>query len=178
MSVGNITANATSASGNSRENLWFYQNLIIVLATGETTGGQYLLVELHAPPGDEVPVHVHAHEEEAFFVLEGQMTLWVGDEEPRVLNPGDYGIMPRNVAHCYRVTSSTPARVLAITSPAGFEGFVREVSSPAAEMRLPDPSPPPTPDRRLTLHPKQQFGALAAIARGRNSCLPHHSTLL
>lgn len=133
-----------------QNNRWFFQNLMRILATGETTDGKYFMAEVSAPVGDEPPLHSHAGEEEAFYVLEGQLKVWVGKEEPVVLNKGDYAIMPSGVPHIYKVTSQTEARFLAIISPAkkdGFEGFVREISAPAKEMTLPPRLSPPTPEQ-------------------------------
>ncbi|HKP41754.1 quercetin 2,3-dioxygenase [Mycobacterium sp.] len=129
-------------TSSERETWWFNQNLVDVIAGGEQTAGAYAIFELLGPPGDEVPVHLHTDEDEAFLILEGEVTVWVGDQM-RVLNPGDYALMPRQVPHCYRVSLTGPARWLGITSPAGFEGFVREVSAPATEHRLPERVEPP-----------------------------------
>lgn len=128
-------------TSSERETWWFNQNLVDVIAGGEQTAGAYAIFELLAPPGDEVPVHLHTDEDEAFLILEGEVTVWVGDQT-RVLNPGDYALMPRQVPHCYRVSPTGQARWLGITSPAGFEGFVRDVSAPATERRLPQPVDP------------------------------------
>ena len=125
-------------TASERDTVWFARNLVEIIAGGEQTNGAYAIFEMLGPPGDEVPVHMHTDEEEAFLILEGQMTVWVGDQK-RVINEGDYACMPRNVPHCYRVSSDSQAHWLAITSPAGFEGYVREISAPAAEHRLPDP---------------------------------------
>lgn len=129
--------NAVVVTRSERDTRWFFKNLVDIVATGKHTGGAYAIFELLGPPGDEVPLHVHTDEDEAFLILEGEMTVWVGDEM-RVLQPADYALMPRNVVHCYQVTSDIPARWLGITSPAGFEDYVVEVSEAAAERRLPD----------------------------------------
>jgi quercetin dioxygenase-like cupin family protein len=131
-------------AASERDTRWFAQNLVDVIAGGEETRGAYAIFELLGPPGDEVPLHLHTDEEEAFLILEGEVTVWVGDQV-RVLAAGDYALMPRNVAHCYRVSDDGPARWLGITSPAGFEGYVRESSVPATERRLPD-RVQPTPE--------------------------------
>lgn len=141
----NMSERTVAPLGNAR---WFFQNLVIALASGETTNGQYAMGEMHAPPGDEVPLHLHLNEDEAFYVLEGQITIWVGDQEPRVLNPGDFGFMPRGIMHCYRASAPTKTRALVITTPAGFEGFVAEVSVPAERLELP-PTPPQMTEERF-----------------------------
>ncbi|HJT90905.1 MAG TPA: quercetin 2,3-dioxygenase [Mycobacterium sp.] len=128
---------AVVVTRSERDTRWFLKNLVDIIATGRHTGGACAIFELVGPPGDEVPLHVHTDEDEAFLVLEGEISMWVG-EDTRVLQPADYALMPRNVVHCYKVTSEIPARWLAITSPAGFEDYVVEISEPAAERRLPD----------------------------------------
>ncbi|MGY4101483.1 quercetin 2,3-dioxygenase [Nocardia sp. R16R-3T] len=131
---------AVLVTASERETVWFGSSLVDIIAGGEQTGGAYAIFEMLGPPGDEVPLHLHTEEEEAFLIIDGELTIWVGDQT-RALQPGDYALMPRNVAHCYSVTSDIPARWLAITSPAGFEGYTREISTPATERRLPDPMP-------------------------------------
>lgn len=135
--VEDTQASVVVVTASERDTLWFSRNLVGVIAGSEQTNGAYAIFDMIGPPGDEVPLHVHTVEDEAFLILEGEMTVWVGDQQ-RVIGAGDYALMPRNVMHCYRVTSDTPTRWLAITSPAGFEGFVREISAPATEHRLPD----------------------------------------
>ena len=67
------------------ERLWFIANLAEVLAERDDLS----VVRMHAPAGDQPPLHVHAHESETFYVLEGSMTLWVGDAEPVTLRAGE-----------------------------------------------------------------------------------------
>lgn len=62
-------------------------------ATGETTGGAFTLLE-EAPPLADTPMHVHAHEDELFYVLEGQHVFVVGDEVHQ-LGPGGVVFAPR-----------------------------------------------------------------------------------
>src|SRR5205807_8647597 len=56
------------------------------LATGDDTNGKYALWEAIVPPGGGPPPHVHSREEEGFYILEGEITLQVGErsEERRV----------------------------------------------------------------------------------------------
>jgi hypothetical protein len=72
------------------------------------------------------PLHIHTREDETFLVLEGSLTLFVGERTSR-LEAGDSSLAPRGVPHVYRVESDG-ARWLAIASPAGFEAFVCEVA--------------------------------------------------
>jgi gentisate 1,2-dioxygenase len=121
------------------ESIWFIANLADVLPTGPD------LVRMYAAPGDMPPLHVHADEDEGFYVLEGELTLWIGDAEPVVLGTGEFALAPRGVAHTYRVTSDAPAVVLVTAD--GFAGFLRAAGVPAERHELPVLEGPPDPER-------------------------------
>jgi uncharacterized cupin superfamily protein len=70
-------------------------------------------------------MHIHHGEDETFYVVEGTVTVYAGDEEIHLAR-GDYGFVPRGVAHAYLVTSER-ARVLVTFSPSGFEEFFLEM---------------------------------------------------
>jgi len=111
--------------------------LTILRVTGEESGGRYTLAEVWVTPEGLVPLHVHHREDEAFYVLEGDLTFYVGDrtyEAPA----GSFVFGPRDVPHRYVVNSPT-ARLLMIFSPAGFEEFIRGTSVPAESLTPPAP---------------------------------------
>lgn len=95
---------------------------LTVILDGATTGGQLALVEGKAGRGDASPVHVHTSDDEAFLLLEGAMTVWVGDRRVQ-LQPGGVGFLPRNIPHAFRFDA--PSRALILTTPAGQEDFFR-----------------------------------------------------
>lgn len=123
---------------------WFLNDYVEMLVTGEETEGRYTQFEVHAPPGDQPPLHLHREADEALHLLRGELEVWAGPFHA-TLRPGDYVLMPKGVPHCYLVTSSEPAHFVVTVTPAGFDQFVRGVSRPAEEARIPDPPPPPTP---------------------------------
>jgi oxalate decarboxylase/phosphoglucose isomerase-like protein (cupin superfamily) len=82
------------------------------------------------------PLHVHHGADEIFYVVDGQLSLFVQGHEAAELGPGESTIAPRDVPHVYRVDSDT-ARWLAVVTPAGFDRFVEEVSEPAEADALP-----------------------------------------
>ena len=125
--------------------LWFLANLATVKVDGDETGGAWSLVEIVGAQGDMPPLHSHASEE-AFYVLEGRLTLFLPGEEI-VVEAGGCVVAPRDVPHVYRVDSEV-ARWLAIASPSGFERFVMDVAEPAAEPTLP-PLPPSVDPARV-----------------------------
>ena len=116
---------------------WLGVTLVTIKATGKETGGRYTLVEVLEPEGEEAPLHVHHREDEAFWILEGELTFQVGDETIKA-SPGSFLYGPRDVPHGYTVDSG-PARMLWVLSPAGFEEFIYATSEPAKERTLPPP---------------------------------------
>jgi len=103
----------------------------VLRATGETTNGAFGLIESRMmPPGFASPYHTHHLEDEAFYVLEGQLAI-VCDGKWTVAGPGTYVFGPRNIPHGFKVHGETPVRMLLLCAPAGFEQFVAELSEPA-----------------------------------------------
>ncbi len=132
---------------------WWFGALATIKATGEQTGGHYSLVEILAPEGDGV-YHVHHFEDEGFYILEGEMTFYIGDKTIKA-RPGSFLFGPKDVPHAFRVDSG-PAKLLFLFSPAGLEGFIRESSEPARSLSIP-PQPEEPPD-------EAEMERLAAIA--------------
>ena len=91
---------------------------------GADTGGALSVIEHPFEVGALVRPHVHTREDEISIVLEGQIGFRSGDQEV-VLGPGGYIVKPRNQVHAMWNAGSTPARMIEIISPAGFEGFFR-----------------------------------------------------
>jgi quercetin dioxygenase-like cupin family protein len=87
-------------------------------ATGEQTDGMFSLVEALCPPGYATPLHIHYLEDEAIYVLAGQLRVITGSQT-LVAAAGSYVYQPRGIAHGFRVEGDTPARILCQTVPAG-----------------------------------------------------------
>ena len=117
---------------------WWFSGLAVIRATAADTGGQMAIVVMTVPPGHEAPLHVHHHEDEAFYILEGSATIQVGDTSFQV-GPGDYAFGPRDIPHRYSI-GPDGCRMLFICTPGGFENLVREMSAPAERRALPPPS--------------------------------------
>jgi mannose-6-phosphate isomerase-like protein (cupin superfamily) len=113
------------------EALWWMGGLATIKATAEQTGGRYTLVEILVPefPMEESLLHVHHFEDEGFYILEGEMTFYVGDETIKA-RPGSFLFGPKDIPHAFSVDSG-PARLLFILSPAGMEGAIRVTEHPA-----------------------------------------------
>lgn len=92
------------------------------LATGNDTDGQYFLVEAIVPPGGGPPSHIQTREEEAFYILDGQITFYSDDGEINA-GPGTYLNIPKGAKHRFRNNTDDTAKMLFFFSPAGIEGM-------------------------------------------------------
>jgi mannose-6-phosphate isomerase-like protein (cupin superfamily) len=123
--------------------LWFIDHLVHIHVDRDSSDGALALMDERGRRGDMPPLHVHRRDDETFYVLEGELRLFVGDEQI-VLRAGDAAFAPRDVPHAYRVDSDE-AHWLLTTTPAGFDSFVREVSAPAPADELPPAGRPVEP---------------------------------
>jgi quercetin dioxygenase-like cupin family protein len=137
---------------------WLGVTLATIKATGKETGGRYTLVEVLEPEGEEAPLHVHHREDEAFWILEGELTFQVGEETIKA-SPGSFLFGPSAVRHGYTVDSG-PARMLFLLSPAGFEELIYATSEPVKERTLPPPpeGPPTEAEMEQLVAVARQYG--------------------
>src|SRR6516162_10414564 len=135
----NTKVEESIAFGRGRQSLeqsvWYSGHLMTFLATAEDTHGQFALIEAVARKGNVPPPHIHHREEETLYVLEGEMTVSVGDGTIKA-TPGTMVCLPRDVPHSF-VIDSEQLRVLILLTPAGLEGLFKEFSVPAPAMTLP-----------------------------------------
>jgi mannose-6-phosphate isomerase-like protein (cupin superfamily) len=99
------------------------------LATGEDTSGKYALWEAIVPPGGGPPPHVHSREEEGFYVLEGEIAFFIGEQRLNA-STGMFANMPVGTPHSFKNESGKPARMLIWVAPAGLEQMFFEVGVP------------------------------------------------
>jgi quercetin dioxygenase-like cupin family protein len=128
------------------EALWFLGALATIKAEGEQTDGRAAVIETLTPKGTGPPLHVHAREDEWFYILEGTLTFWVGGQIIEA-SAGAFVYGPRGIPHTFTVNSAQ-ARYLLVAQPAGFEQFVRALAEPAQARSLPPAAgEPPDPAR-------------------------------
>ena len=126
---------------NEGEAFWFLGNLMTVKAGAAETNGGFTLIEAISPAGFAPPPHVHRDEDEAFYVLEGEMSVTCGADH-WVVGPGGFVMLPRGIAHSFSVSERGPLKMLQLSLPSQFERFVAEFGEPARERVLPAPSEP------------------------------------
>jgi len=119
------------------ESVWYNGSLLTFLATGEDTQGKFALIELIGTKASVPPPHIHHREDEAFYILEGEITASVGGQTIKA-GPGGFVFLPRDVMHSF-TADTEQVRILVLLAPAGFEGYFKDCSVPATAMTLPPP---------------------------------------
>lgn len=111
-------------------------------ASGNSTNGLFTLVEESASCGESAPIHLHEQDEESFYLLDGEITFFLGSDPGRRASAGSFVHIPRGLAHGFRIESEQ-ARYLILTTPQHgnfYRAITRPVESPG------DSFPPVTGD--------------------------------
>jgi steroid delta-isomerase-like uncharacterized protein len=138
--MSTLEMNATPYVNTRDDSAFRFLGLPTVMrSTAETTNGAFGLLEhLSMPPGFASPYHTHHREDEAFYVLAGELAF-VSDGKWQRAGAGTYVFGPREVPHGFKVVGDTPASMLLLCAPGGFEKFVLELSeSLSSPMTPPD----------------------------------------
>jgi quercetin dioxygenase-like cupin family protein len=138
-----VTADSYVLGATEGEALWFADALVTYKATGTETNGGLTAAEVRAPHGAGSPRHRHQHEDEAWYIMSGELTFWLGDDV-RTVGAGSFVFGPREVEHRFRVDSDE-AHFLLLLTPAGFEEFTRTCGWPATALTMPPAAGPERP---------------------------------
>lgn len=106
---------------------------ITLLHRSADSPSQMSAMVVDVPPGGFVPPHSHAREEEGYFVLEGELSLTIG-EECWTLTAGDFGHVPPGTLHGYANSSARPVKFLAWTIGGPIDRFFETMSQSVREM--------------------------------------------
>jgi quercetin dioxygenase-like cupin family protein len=127
-----MTSAATTRSDQpipaDQPTVWWQGALMTLKAHRDGTGGALGLVEARFPAGFGPPLHVHHLEDEALYVLGGQLRCHRGDQE-LTAGPGQLVLGPREVPHNFKA-GPDGARVLVLITPAEFEQMFQEGGVP------------------------------------------------
>ena len=137
------------------EAIWFLDTLVTVKAASESTGS-WALVEI-AAAGHAPPLHAHHGEDEAFYVLEGEMSIICGDSR-FTASAGSFVLVPRGAPHTFKVEQL--ARWLVLAPSGDFMKFVREMGEPAQTRSLPVLEGPPDMEKLNRLAAKYDMEIL------------------
>ena len=117
---------------------WYKGILSTLLATDDDTGGAFDLVLSNMRSGTEPPPHVHAHEHEFFYVLDGKLDAYVGNNVFH-LGPGECAFLPVGTPHAF-IIRSPEIRMLVLITPGGFMKCVASMAAPAEKLEIPSDS--------------------------------------
>jgi mannose-6-phosphate isomerase-like protein (cupin superfamily) len=93
-------------------------NVEFLARTADTPRFTFGIIEI--APGRELEAHVHADEDDAFYIVEGEMTFMLADGDVPA-PPGTFVLVPPGVEHGFRNDGAIPVRMLNIHAPAGFD---------------------------------------------------------
>lgn len=135
--------NTHAERARQESSVWYMDCLFSILAGSQDIGGRFGLMEMVVPKGREPSRHLHHTDDEGFYVLEGNVTFYVG-EETYLASPGTFVFLPHGVPHSYTFETDV-ARMLAIVAPGGLEAHFRDArfSEPAKALTLPPPAGEP-----------------------------------
>ena len=162
--------------GPKLDNSRFYMgNLVSFLLNGGETGGRFALVDAAGRVGNEPPPHVHAWENEIFYILEGSAEFFIeGQAESLSAKAGDLVFLPQGQAHGLLFRSDYFRTLIMVQAtgehPVGLDGFFRDISEPARSMDLPEEA-----DTYSTGDPEQAFQA--ALRNGVQMLSPDETAL-
>lgn len=135
--------------------IWHLDNLMTFKALADDTGGRLTAWEHLLPHGSSPPLHVHHSDDEAWFVLEGALTVQVGGST-WTAEAGSFVWAPRGLPHTFRIDSPT-ARLLGLAVPGGFDRFVLATGRPAETPGVP-PQPQEPPDMAALVSAAREHG--------------------
>jgi mannose-6-phosphate isomerase-like protein (cupin superfamily) len=126
------------------------------LAVGDDTNGKYAIWEAVISPGGGPPPHVHTREEEGFYILEGEITFSLGEEQ-LVASAGMFANVSVGTLHSFKNQTNRPAKMLISVAPAGLEQMFFEVGQPVATGTT-TASPPTKEDIEILLAVAPRYG--------------------
>lgn len=143
------------ANRNKENSYWYIGHLMTVLIHSKATGGRYALLRATERRGLEPPPHTHTKEDEAFFILEGEVVYTVGHQTFHA-KEGDVMFLPKNIQHSFKILSEKLETLIMLT-PGGFENYFVEMSQPAEAVQLP-PLPQGPPDIKKLVATASKYG--------------------
>ncbi|TDD52735.1 quercetin 2,3-dioxygenase [Saccharopolyspora elongata] len=133
-----------------------FGDLITIYAGGEQTEGTFNFFTCEGAKGDTIPAHSHAETYEVFYVTAGAVRLFVedtaGEQYEKLLGAGDFGFVPKNCPHAYRIERHHSQIVGVAAGPGGtFERFFENLGVPTEELGLPRTPAVPEPGKFATV---------------------------
>lgn len=131
-----LTAPKAYKRSTSLENSTWYKGILITQLAGETeTGGAFDFVVSRNRKGTEPPPHVHARDDEFFYVLAGSINFYT-DGQVFEVSAGECMFLPKGKPHAFLIQTAESHSITLIT-PGGFMNAANKMSEPAQKMEIP-----------------------------------------
>jgi quercetin dioxygenase-like cupin family protein len=119
---------------------WFLTELYVLKRVSSDTDGALTVAEVTSSPQSPPAPHIHHHEDETYYVLEGEFEFL---DEERTFRAGAGALvhLPKDRLHSHRNPGDSPAKALVFYRPGGVEGFVEEAGRPAPDASSLPPPP-------------------------------------
>ncbi|MBB0243083.1 cupin domain-containing protein [Streptomyces alkaliphilus] len=136
---------------------WAFGDKYTIKSGEHNTGGHFFMMEALVPPGGGPPPHIHHREEEAFYVLEGDVSLFDGMERLR-LSSGSFVHVPRGSVHSFKNETEEDAKLLIMFLPGGKDNFFLGAGVSADDGAPPPPAEQYELDVERALRVAAEFG--------------------
>ena len=123
-SQGQTKPKIVAVDTNALESFSYDAGKIKFIASSEDTNSAYAVVELTEMPGYKTAWHQHNNCEEAFYIVEGVLTIKI-TEKTYEMSAGSYILIPRGTPHGQGNFSKNPVRLLTTFTPGGFDHFFK-----------------------------------------------------
>lgn len=117
----------TVVPSQAGQNLQVLSDRVCIKLKSASSSNRMAVMVVEVPPGGFVPPHTHAKEEESYFMLEGTMTMQLGDQE-WMIESGDFVHVPAKIIHGYSNPSEQSIRFLAWSVGGAVDEFFTEMS--------------------------------------------------
>lgn len=118
------------------ESFWVAGGLYTFLKTSDDTNGQFSLFDFYVPKKAGPPPHIHSRDDEAFYILEGNLSLQF-ENQTLVATPGTFVYLPKHHIHEFKNLGTSPVHALSMTVPAGLENLFAEVGLSGTDKSAP-----------------------------------------
>jgi mannose-6-phosphate isomerase-like protein (cupin superfamily) len=150
------TLEPVEVAGDGGETVFLVGDTYTTLLSGAQTGGAFTLLEALVPPDTGPPPHIHHAEDETFILIEGSLTLQVGERTVDA-RPGAVVFVPKGTRHSFKNVGVGVARMLFIYNPPGMEGMFAEIGKPGRRGVQAPPLDPKDVEAMIAIAPKYKF---------------------
>lgn len=130
---------AMVGAGEGRS-FWVFGILVTMKVFGDQTRGSYACFENTVSPGVAPPLHIHTHEAETWYLLDGEM-IWTVGRQTFHARKGSFMHLPPYVAHTFANNFDKPAHMLLTFAPSGFEKWFTRIGVPVMNSSAPGDPP-------------------------------------